>query len=208
MNGEKIGRVNYMTRDEKLELKYKNQLAKRGYYDIEAMNIDTWFIHIMSKILKDFKKFVVKMRMSPNIFIEEFYELNKDRITCSKDDLLTIGYLLDNNLEKEMDDYAHNRWISELGKMIFLFMEANEETCSMKNPYNRAYTTSIRRTTLKEIKAKEEKTEYKASKRTIEHRKKLFELWRAEEDKLEEYMDKCKKEALEMFVKYFDHLWC
>lgn len=196
-----------MTSDERLKLKYKNQRARRGFSDFDVFEIDSWFIGIMPKMLKELKKNVVKIGISPNIFREEFYELNKDRISFSKDDLLYLGHLMDEYLEKEMDDYAHNRWIDELNKMIFLFTEANEETCSMKNPYNRAYTTSLHRTSLKELKAKKEEIEYKMSKKSIEHREKIVELWRVEENKRLEYIAKCKKEALDMFVKYFDILW-
>ncbi len=196
-----------MTSDERLKLKYKNQRARRGFSDFDVFEIDTWFIRIIPKMQKELKKNVVKIGISPNIFREEFYELNKDRINCSKGDLLILGHLIDESLENEMDNYAHNRWIEELDKMIVLFTEANEETCSMKKPYKRAYTTSLHRTSLKELKAKKEEIEYKMSKKSIEHREKISKLYIEEENKRLEYIDKCKKEALDMFVKYFDQLW-
>ena len=64
--------------------------------------------------------------------------------------------------------------------MIFLFDECDDEKCSMNNEYlNSAF-----------------KVDMDITDKCVK-----------QQSEIDDYQDECKKEALEMFVKYFDSLW-
>ena len=113
--------------------------------------------------------------------------------------------------------------------MIHLFEEANEDTCSHKNPYEEDYHTALyafyevyghngeklkgneKVETSEGADGKPEKA-YSPIKpywfeELNEENKRISELYRAEERQIYEYRDECKTKALSMFVEYFDSLW-
>ena len=50
----------------------------------------------------------------------------------------SLGYLGDNYTNEEgilVNDTCHTEWNKILDKMIFLWRESREETCSRKNPF-------------------------------------------------------------------------
>ena len=83
-----------------------------------------------------------------------------------------------------------DEWERVLGRMIFCFTEANEDTCSMKNEYEDQLPGILKRDDLTSVEDQE--TYNKWFDRAIEiceHRKKM------------------QDEGLELFKKYFDNLW-
>ncbi len=145
-----------MTKEERFNLRLKKERAEKGFTTLDAIDINLWFMNIMPRMLKVFRRSITDEGGIPLMFLDEFYELNKDRINMSKDDFLYYNHSIDEELRLEAKEYAHSKWFSELDKMIFLFKEANKNLCHIEDKY--------------------------------EHGK------------------KCQKEALEMFVKYFDDL--
>ena len=84
----------------------------------------------------------------------------------------------DHQLRLEMEKDCLEKWHNILDKMVFLFNEADPSKCSYKNKYDESYRGSDR-----------------------------VDLWTEENNKIEEYQDKCLKEAMELLAKHFRHLW-
>lgn len=193
-------------------MKNRRQRAKMGYsyYDVSVM--DNWFINIIPKMLRDYKK---SMQAYPELFTEEWFENNKEE--CEK-----YGYDIDafycntrfdedaERLSKEINKYNLRKWEETLDKMIFLFEESNEETCSRKNPYEEEWheqlSTGIPDYLFKKKELKKRKKN-PPPPRDEEAFDKIQALYFEEYKKLEEYRNQCEKEAIEMFAKYLHHLW-
>lgn len=95
------------------------------------------------------------------------------------------------NMLKDLKESAHGypgigeadtpeKWKKLLDRMIWLFNEANEEKCSIKNRYEADWLDG-----------------------NDEIKKKYFE----EEKRISVYRDECKNEGFELFSKWFWHLW-
>lgn len=153
--------------------KCARQRKTKGYCYRDVWEIDTWFLHIMPRMIEDLKNHHWGW---PTSLIFEYYDLHKDEIPLSKDDFVRHLYSRENKeLYKKADEWEENRWNEILGKMVFLFDESTDENCSMKNEFeDLGYSNE------------------KYCKRNLE---------------IMRYKKKCKKEALKMFVKYFDNLW-
>ncbi len=124
------------------------------------------------------------------------------------------------SIRMNMVEEGEKRWKEILSEMIFLFREANEETCTRENPYEKEYWRASDEFTRKYgffgegLKNKEEKKkekeegwyrmympgdlpEYKdiSDKHTDEHRK------------IREYQNACKDKGLDLFKEWFSDLW-
>ena len=134
------------------------------------------------------------------------------------------GYLGDNYTNEEgilVNDTCHAEWDKILDKMIFRWRESREETCSRKNPFEEEYDKAFDEFYEKygvlgeklQTEAELEENRKRAGGGTIHFMdelpeyKDIFEKYRAEERKLEEYREKCKNEALDMLKEYFYSLW-
>ena len=134
------------------------------------------------------------------------------------------GYLGRNYINEEgvlVNDTCHEEWDRILERMIFLWRESNEYTCTRKNPYEEEHT-----------KAYEEFTEkygflgekLQTAKELEENRKRggggtvhfmdelpeykeVSDVYRLESKKLEEYRNISKDKALDMLKEYFFCLW-
>ena len=103
--------------------------------------------------------------------------------------------------------------------MEFLFREANEENCRRKNPYQDAYDQAMVAFTRKygmfgeKLKTKEKKTgKKKGSSRVytmsdVPEYKEISDQWLAAENELTAYRDRCMKEGMKLFTRYFWNLW-
>ena len=117
------------------------------------------------------------------------------------------------------DELKEQEWNEILSRLIFLLREANDDTCSKVNPYDKEYNFM-----LKEFRAKygewgeklltnEEKAEAKKNGSSriyfpsdMPEYKDICELHSEEERKLNAYRDQCNNEALELFSKWFYRL--
>lgn len=90
--------------DEEFEAKCREQRADQGFADVEACEIDTWFMDIMPRMLKRFRE-------------------NNMSIPCE-------GNLISHEICDE-DDERLAEWNKIIDRMIFLLEEMNEDTCSM-----------------------------------------------------------------------------
>lgn len=198
--------------------KQAKERAKLGFCGRDVWEIDTWFLHIMPRMIERLRDHHFGF---PTILTEEYYELNKENISLSKNDFCNHVYYNDyENLYNEVDKWCNNRWIEILNKMVFLFDECNDEKCTMKNEYYEEYL-KMRKDFDKKYGYSGEKLrtqeELKSDKKTgnltnhsmseLPEYKNMLEKYFEREGEIDKYKTKCKKEALKMFIKYFDNLW-
>ena len=104
--------------------------------------------------------------------------------------------------------------------MEFLFREANEETCRRKNPYQDAHDEAMAAFTRQygmfgeKLKTKEEKEQEKKkgfsrmyTMSDVPEYKEISDQWRAAENELTTYRDRCMKEGMKLFARYSWNLW-
>lgn len=115
---------------------------------------------------------------------------------------------------------GHEEWNRILDKMIFLWHEADSETCSMKNPYEEEHTKSFEEFERKygilgeKLQTEEELERGRKTGCSTAHLmgelpeyREIDEKYDAESRKIDEYRMKCQAEALDMLKQYFNDLW-
>ena len=187
------------------EERMAKQRAKRGYSDRDTWSIDYWFCNTISPMLKQLAKNT-----------HSFQTLDENGEIIYKD-------FKESFTEKESEMYS-KRWKDLLLHMAFLSDEMNDETCSMKNPYEKDFNRIYRAFEKKygllgeglqtddEKKEAEEKGYHKAyfpedDPVHGEEYKKTLDQHRAYDEKIRTYRDECKNEFFRLFSKYFWCLW-
>lgn len=183
--------------EEKYQLQMERQRAKRGYADVDEWNMDIWFVEVVSKMLKGYRK-------HHNGYPSKF--------------------LLAPHPTEEEDEKSSAKWNEILDRMIFLLNEMGADECTMTNPFERPYNRIISRFD-KEIglfgeKAKDrqgltEKDESGGRKMYTPSDfpdlyptyKEVFEKWSACNTEIVKYRDDCKNEFFRLFSEYFWDLW-
>ena len=134
------------------------------------------------------------------------------------------GYLGENYINENgilVNDSCHEEWNCILDKMIFLWREAEEDTCSQKNSFDeehsKAFNEFTERFGLLGNKLQTEKELEENRKRggggtihfmdELPEYKEISDKYREEEKRLEEYRRNCKDEAIDMLKQYFYDLW-
>ena len=107
----------------------KKERAKKGYSWSDVMNIDYWFLDIITRMLQEFKE---KHDGYPGQFTTEWFDANKDRIEGQDEDEKLVILSKDEALQDEMVDFCSNKWNDVIDKMIFLFNEAKTEDYNKK----------------------------------------------------------------------------
>lgn len=178
------------------------QRAKRGFSDEDVWSIDYWFCQTISPMLKQ----LAKVSHGHPILDE-----NGDYV--SGNDYLGMD-----------SEVLEKRWKDIILHMAFLADEMNDETCSMKNPYDKDSDRVYRAFEKKygwggeKLQTEEDKQE---AEQTGSHKwfspvhdpvhgeeyRKILDAWHDYEKKIEEYRDKCKNEFFVLFSKYFRSLW-
>lgn len=140
-----------------------------------------------------------------------FLNLIPDMLEEFRDLAVGIPYrFLMNN---DSDDRALAEWKAVLTQMVFLFREANENTCKKINPYDEKYHFALYK--FKErlgdngkwVKKKDGTRVFIHSLSDIPKYKALEEKYEKAEQELWEYRHSCLKKAMSMFTEYFDALW-
>lgn len=171
--------------------KLRKQRADRGWSDSDAMNISDWFLAVIPEMLHYYKE---HRNGSPGCLGEK--HPNED------------GIMVNETCQAEWDDI--------LERLIALFTDANESTCTHTNPYESQYTAML--SEFEEMYGmlgeKLNPPGPKAAGRTqihfpreVEEYRELSLNYEAEETKLSTYRDSCKTEAFALFSKWFWHLW-
>lgn len=100
-------------------------------------------------------------------------------------------------------ELTQNQWIAEINKMVLCFLEANEETCSYTNKYWGTFPKGF----VFEEDKDNPNFHHMIDPPMTEEEKNNKKLWLEETVKISDYQEAMKKEGLELFVKYFNHLW-
>ena len=214
--------VKIRKKDAEFDKRMAQQRAKRGYADVDVWNLDWWFIRTCKPMLKQ----LVKNHMGFPGFLEyEWFqahpELNMtfEEWVCWPSDENDPGY----QLRSKASDECDHRWVDILNKLIYLLDEMNEDTCSMKNPYEKEWWSYHIKFDKKypnhgnELKTEEELVEEKRTN-TILHvgperdpdfgktYRVVVEKYLNYDKQIADYRDKCKNEFFELFSKYFWYL--
>lgn len=173
-----------------------DQRARRGYCDTDLYSIRDWFLSIIPDMLLEYKD-------------------SRNSSPCIGED----GEHITTGESHDYDFYSKN-WDKILDRMIFLFREANEDTCSKKNPYdeeyNKAYDEFIEKYGVdgEKLRTEEENEYYNRTGNITMHflgdapeYKDIHDKHMAAWSEIEEYREKCRVEAMELFTKYMNDLW-
>ena len=96
---------------------------------------------------------------------------------------------------------GEEKWAEILGRMIFLFNEANEDKCSRKNPYEEAYFASFYNNP--PVINDDNALQFSDKPEDKDITKKYLD----EDKAIWKYRNECKNEAFELFSKWFWDLW-
>lgn len=176
-------------------IKWSKQRTKRGFADCDVWNMYSYLEELMPTMLQHLKD----NRMgSPAMLGENYTDEN--------------GIL--------QNDSCHEEWDKVLDRMIFLWRELDEETCSEKNKYEKEYAKALDEFGKKygffgeglETEEEKEKAKKTGSRRMhfmreMPEYEKISRLHMEEERRLEKYREKCKDEVFDMMKKYFFALW-
>lgn len=135
------------------------------------------------------------------------------------------GYLGENYTNEEgilVNDTCHEEWDKILERMIFLWRETDEDSCSKKNPYEEEHSKAFdgfhdkyglfgsKLQTEKELEVENKKRGGGGIvhfMNELPEYKEISEKYDEEQKRLEEYRRSCKDEAIDMLKKYFYDLW-
>ncbi len=169
----------------------------KGYCDFDTFSISGWFLGLMPTMLEEFRDHLYGFPSSP--------------------DSVSQQVVLDDE-EKEADGMT--QWKRILDRMAFLLKEADEDTCSRKNPFEDEYWKANKEFEEKNgsfgenLMTEEERKEKESGRGTgvyfpsdAEEYKPISDRYFEEERKIAEYRHACKDEALALFSKWFYDLW-
>ena len=193
---------NMTKKETAFEERMAKQRAKRGFSDRDVWSIDYWFCNTISPMLKQLAKKK-----------HGFQTLDEDG------NLVQID-----NLSDEEYEMYEKRWTDTILRMAHFADEMNDDTCSMKNPYEKEYHRISRLFTKKygffgeklytdeDKKAVEEKGQYrmyfpKDDPVHGEEYRRITDQYMDYVKKISDYRDECKDEFFTLFSKYFSYLW-
>lgn len=120
----------------------------------------------------------------------------------------------------QLGENCHEEWDRILDEMIFMFHEADEDSCSKKNKFEESWTKAYEEfenkygwdgdgLKSKEQKEKEKKEGYSQllTLGDADEYKEISKNFLDEELRLEAYRERCKNRAFELLSKYFFDLW-
>lgn len=129
----KYDSINHPIKNIKLffrHIKWSWQRVHRGYSDYDIGDIDFWFNAVVPDMLLDFRN---HMDGYPMRLQHEFHEEHKEEIGMPYEDLL-VSISRSDPLGKEwderMNEECRKRWRNIIDEMRFMFLEANEDTCT------------------------------------------------------------------------------
>lgn len=188
-------------------LKWAWQRATKGYCELDAYSVSDWFLNTLYDICEYINK---KRYCYPSALFDEalvHYGLTMDEYTRAPEELR-------NKIEK----YGEEKWGEILSRLTFLLREANEDTCSKVNSYEDEYHRALEEFRAKygewgeklltdEQKAEAKKTGSRSHPVYLPYQMpeytEICELYFNEEHNLNAYREKCAKDALELFSKWF-----
>ena len=187
--------------------KWAYQRATRGYADCDAWDVRGWFLGVMPGMLETFAKDAHSFPMVTDPK-EPHWAENKPVVL--KDDL--------SDDPTDETTRCYNAWQNTLMTMAAKFREADESTCTVKNPMEDAWSQMYEEfdaeyglfgSKLEEQAIKEKKSSIRAHfpSEMKEEWKTITEKYLEEEKKLDAYRVRCLDEAMTDFHNWFWDLW-
>ena len=180
-------------------IKHAYQRIRYGYCDRDVWSIDWWFLSVVPNMLQDLKD------------TTHGYPSNPGDVSQA---------LIGTGAPEEVDNDGMEKWQEILSEMIFLFREANSDTCTRENPYEREFDIASKEFDKKygmfgeKLLTEEEKAEAKKTGYTrmymlcdVPEYKDIDERHQEEWSKINAYRDECKTKGLQLFNKWFWNLW-
>ena len=169
-----------------------------GYCDRDVWSIRDWFLAVIPNMLDDMSD---NLHGFPSSYSPDSIDIHEIQI-------------------KDASMSSLEEWMKTLKHMAFLLREADEETCTRKNPYESEWLAVHDAFYAKYgflgegLKSPEEIEEEKGTSYKRMHfpgelpeYKELTSRYFQEERNLCDYRNQCKKEGMEMFDKWFWDLW-
>ena len=163
-----------------VSLKWAYQRVKKGYCDQDLIyGVENWFFEMLPAMIDEIKR---EKNTIPLVFYDEVlksFGLNPEEYWdhCNND--LYETYCDRVNAE------AERRFHDILSRISFLLQEAVWWKCSKENSYEEKYSN-----------AKSGSPDYEE----------IRKLYLEEENKLDEYREKCRREAVELLLKWSSYL--
>ena len=162
-----------------ISLKWAYQRIKKGYCDQDLIyGLDNWLLEMLPEAIDEVNREVYGV---PLIIYDEVVEsmgLDIEAYRPCDSDLFK-------KYHEQVEAESEKRWHDILSRISFLLRETVDWKCSKTNPYEDKYS-----------KVKLNDPEYE------EIRRRYYE----EDSKLEEYRDQCKKEAVELLLKWSHYM--
>lgn len=174
-------------------IRWSYQRITRGYSDYDRWEMFCFLQHLIPEMLRDMRE---NRSGSPGYLGENY--TNEDGIL--------------------VNDTCHEEWNEILDRMIFLWRESNENTCSKKNPYGEEYDKAHEEFVEKyglfgeKLQTEEEKLELGEMMRAhfmdeLPEYKEISDKHFAENRNIDAYRNKCKDEAFDLLKEHFWALW-
>lgn len=171
--------------------KYSYQRITKGYCDKDSWNVNYYLEELIPAILKELSD---NHHGSPIL-------LDND-IPCDNS----------GNTPTNLDDV----WTGALEKMIFLWNESKDETCTQVNPYNEEYERCREEFNQKyglygeKLRTEKEIEEGSCSMHFMDELpeyQSIYNRWSEANFALKHYKESCRNEAIDLLKKYWTCLW-
>lgn len=172
----------YWFSDKIRNIKDKFHLLKLGYTQTDTWSIDTWFVEIMPRMLKDLRD---NLHSHPINMTEEEWKNILNRMIFLLNEMNEDTCSYENKYQEDMDK-AHEEFIEKYGVLGNKFEELNNLP-PYDGPGKRAYFPSD----------DPNRPEWKE----------LSDLWVEELIKINQYREDCKNEFFDLMKEHFWDLW-
>lgn len=197
--------------------KCAKQRATKGFCYRDLYDVGGWFLHIMPKIICELLD-LGEMLGYPTKMRREFYQLNMDRIFVGEDEFVFCCPNKYQDIDAEAAQWCFEKWTKTLERMQFLFEECQDDKCSMKNEFEQDYCKASKefcekygifgeRFGVPKNCENENEASFHSMAEAAEY-KDIYDKFCQRSNEICEYQKNCKQEALQLFVEYFDDLWC
>ena len=159
-------------------VKHSWQRISKGYCHLDVLDLDVWFLKTVPDMIKELRNSTISF---PVAVAYRYIEEHKDELGMDYETYINWkhdGSEEDKKREK-IDELCRNEWFRILERMVFLFREADEDTCSRQSKYLVALIKGDKSVKYDPV----------------------------EDEELQEYRNSCLKEAMYMFYQSFHDLW-